>query len=70
MYHRASLAKPVKPQTNLIFLSILSGRLDLTRFSILCAVAEVYWPQFVCSSACVSFTSLPYIAFSASHISR
>lgn len=35
MYHRASLAKPVKPQTNLIFLSILSGRLDLTRFSIL-----------------------------------
>ena len=36
MYHRASLAKPVKPQTNLIFLSILSGRLDLTRFSILC----------------------------------
>ena len=54
MYHRASLAKPVKPQTNLIFLSILSGRLDLTRFSILC----------------VSFTSLLYIAFSASHISE
>ena len=25
-----------KPQTNLIYLSILVGRLDLTRFSILC----------------------------------
>ena len=54
MYHRASLAKPVKPQTNLIFLSILSGRLDLTRFSI-----------FLCK-----FTLLLYIAFSTKpHIS-
>ena len=42
-----------KPQTNLIYLSILVGRLDLTRFSIF-AVAKVYWPQFVCSFACVS----------------
>lgn len=42
-----------KPQTNLIYLSILPGRLDLTRFNV-CAVAKVYWPQFVCSFACVS----------------
>ena len=25
-----------KPQTNLIYLSILPGRLDLTRFNVLC----------------------------------
>jgi len=31
---RASLAKPVKPQTNLTFPAYLVGRLDLTRFSI------------------------------------
>ena len=36
MYFRASLAKPVKPQTNLTFLTHLVGRLDLTRFSIYC----------------------------------
>ena len=30
-----------KPQTNLIYLSILPGRLDLTRFNV-CAVAKVY----------------------------
>lgn len=30
----ASLAKPVKPQTNLTFPAYLVGRLDLTRFSI------------------------------------
>ena len=53
-----------KPQTNLIYLSILVGRLDLTRFSIF-AVAKVYWPQFVCSFACASL--LCVFGYSVSH---
>ena len=60
-----------KPQTNLIYLSILVGRLDLTRFSIF-AVAKFYWPQFVCSFACVSLLCFFGIAFStlSCHISK
>ena len=53
MYHRASLAKPVKPQTNLIFLSILSGRLDLTRFSILCKFTLLLY---------IAFSTKPHIS--------
>ncbi len=35
-----------KPQTNLIYLSILVGRLDLTRFSILCKFALLLYIAF------------------------
>ena len=63
MYHRASLAKPVKPQTNLIFLSILSGRLDLTRFSILCGGESLLAAICLLIRLC-KFTLLLYIAFS------
>ena len=35
-----------KPQTNLIYLSILVGRLDLTRFSILCKFTLLLYIAF------------------------
>ena len=52
-----------KPQTNLIYLSILVGRLDLTRFSILCGSESLLTAICLLIRLC-KFTLLLYIAFS------